>query len=489
MSIEFNRNEPIRAEELSRPVRIQRHGFAGRQVIGNVHLLRFILSLCFVLSIPAALMASNPIITTAYSADPSAHVFNGRMYVYASHDRNDARQFDMIDYHVYSSDDLQNWKDHGIAFRLSDSKWARSHLWAPDCAFWKGKYYLFYPAQDAAGNFHIGVAISDSPAGPFVDKGSPILGADGDDPSIFIDGNTPYLIWADNAATIARMKPDLTELAEAPRKLSGIDNFFEGPWIFKRRGLYYLTYPAFKPGGVGRGGHGQNYDYATAKDPMGPYTYKGPFTQSGPGGDNIHGSQVEWNGTWYCFYHDFSTSVGKPGHGFTRAVKMDEMYFTADGSILPLQWTETGPPQLHWLNAFSRMEAVTLNSTDVPEGEHAIAVDQNDAGTVYLGPATPGAWVKYAGVDFGKGANTFEVNTASATGGGEIELHVDGMDGPLLGTCTVRYTGGWQQWVEKSCPMKSIAGVHDLYLVLSGTGHDGLFNFESFTFSETEGAQ
>ncbi len=458
-------------------------------LIRRMMALAYMVVVVFAFGLTGTANASNPIVTTAYSADPSAHVFDGRMYVYASHDRNDAREFDMIDYHVYSSDDLQNWKDHGIAFRLSDTTWARSHLWAPDCAFWKGKYYLFFPAKDAAGKSHIGVAISDVPGGPFVDKGSPIAGTAGIDPAIFIDGDQAYLIWAQGGVKIARMKPDLTELAETPKQLDGIDNFFEGPWIFKRKNMYYLTYPAFKPGGVGRGGHGQNYDYAVSKSPMGPYTYKGPFTQSGPGGDNIHGSQVEWNGKWYCFYHDFSMSVGRPGHGFKRAVKMDEMHFASDGSILPLQWTKEGPPQTRSLDAFSRLEAVTLNSTDIPEGDHAISVGQNKAGVVYLGPAMPGAWAKYAGVDFGKGANRFLVNTASATGGGDIELHVDAMDGPLLGTCTVRYTGGWQQWKDQSCTIKNIAGVHDLYLIFRGTGLDGLFNFDSFSFSRAEGVQ
>jgi arabinoxylan arabinofuranohydrolase len=457
--------------------------------VRKLYFLSFLLGLLLIVGFCAEANASNPVISTAYSADPSAHVFKGRMYIYASHDRNDAREFDVVDYHVYSSDDLQNWKDHGIAFRLSDTSWARSHLWAPDCAFWKGRYYLFFPAQDAAGKFHIGVAVSDSPAGPFIDKGSPIAGPEGIDPSIFIDGDNAYLIWAQNGAMIARMTPDMSALAETPKKLDGLDNLFEGPWIFKRNDSYYLTYPAFRPGGVGRGGHGQNYDYAVAKDPMGPYVYKGAFTQSGPGGDNIHGSQVEWNGKWYCFYHDFSTSVGRPSHGYKRAVKMDEMHFGPDGSILPLQWTKEGPPQLHPLNAFSQLEAATLNSTDIPEGEHAVAVDQSKSGIVYLGPVMHGAWVKYAGVDFGKGANRFEVNAASATGGGNIDIHIDAMSGPLLAICTVRYTGGWQRWSKQSCVMKDISGIHDLYLVFSGAGNSGLFNFDSFRFSKSEETQ
>ena len=432
---------------------------------------------------PLAARAANPVITTAYSADPSAHVFQGRIYVYASHDRSDAREFDVQDYHVYSSDDLQNWQDHGVAFRLSDISWAKSHLWAPDCAFKDGRYLLYFPAQDAAGKFHIGVAMSGSPSGPFADKGSPIAGADGIDPSLFLDEDgQAYLIWAQDGLMMARMKPDLTELAESPHKISGAENFFEGPWLFKRGKLYYMTYPAFKPGGVGRGGHGQNYDYAISKTPAGPYVYKGAFTQSGPGGDNIHGSQLKWHGRWYCFYHDFSTSVGRPAHGYKRAVKMDEMQFAPDGAILPLEWTVDGPPQAKPLDAFSRMEAETLNSTDIPEGDHAIAVSGDSGGTVYLGPVLPGAWVKYAGVGFGAGADKFEVRAASPTAGGAIELHLDRMDGPLLGSCTVRSTGGWQRWITSSCEVTRTGGTHDLYMVFRGIGRDGLFNIDWFQF-------
>ena len=431
--------------------------------------------------------ASNPIINTAYSADPSAHVFDGRMYVYASHDRNDARKFDMVDYHVYSSDDLGNWRDHGVAFRLSDSTWAKSHLWAPDCAFKDDKYYLYYPAQDASGKPHIGVAVSTSPAGPFKDVGGPLPGVYGIDPSLFIDEDgTPWLTWAGDGPMLVRMKPDMTELAEPPRKLSGVENFFEGPWIFKRGGLYYYTYPAFRPGGVGRGGHGQNYDYAVARTVTGPYTYKGSFTQSAPGaeGDNIHGSQVEWKGKWYCFYHDFSTSVGHEHAGYKRAVKMDELRFSPDGSILPLLWTATGLPMLHPVNAFERHEAEELAATDVPEGAYPVAVTGDSPGPVWLGPSQPEAWVRYAGFDFGAGGATgLQFRVASATGGGEVEVHLDHRDNSAVGTCAVRYTGGWDRWETQDCTLPVITGHHDIYLIFRGDGHSGLFNLDWFQFT------
>ncbi len=431
--------------------------------------------------------ASNPIITTAYSADPSAHVFNNRMYVYASHDRNDAREFDVVDYHVYSSDDLQNWQDHGIAFRVTDSPWAKSHLWAPDCALKNGTYYLYYPAQDATGIAHVGVATSTSPAGPFKALPEPLPAVDGIDPSLFLDADgTPWLTWAgqNQSPMIARMKSNMVELAESPRRLTGLNNFFEGPWIFKRGSTYYYTYPAFRPGGVGRGGHGQNYDYAVASSVNGPYTYRGTFTPSAAGstGDNIHGSQVEWKGKWYCFYHDNSTSGGHEFSGYKRAVKMDEMHFAEDGSIQPLLWTATGPAQLQSVDAFASHEAETLAETDTPEGAHPVAVTGDSPGPVWLGPLLPGSWVRYAGLEFAGGARTLELKVASATGGGTLEVHLDSRSTPASATCVVRYTGGWNSWQTQSCPVPAITGRHDLYFVFRGEATSGLFNLDSFQF-------
>jgi arabinoxylan arabinofuranohydrolase len=189
--------------------------------------------------------ASNPIITTSYSADPSAHVFEGRMYVYASHDRDDAREFDMIDYHVYSSDDMENWRDYGVVLRLQDIHWAKSHLWAPDCGYRNGKYYLYFPAQDAKGVFRVGVAVGNSPSGPFVDSGRPIPGVQGIDPSIFTDSDgQAYLIWAasGNRVLMATMKPNMLELDGTPKQVDGAVNFFEGPWIFRRADLDWFEF-------------------------------------------------------------------------------------------------------------------------------------------------------------------------------------------------------------------------------------------------------
>ena len=431
--------------------------------------------------------AANPIITTAYSADPSGHVFGNRLYVYPSHDRNNAQVYDMSDYHVYSTDDMANWQDHGVILSLDQIPWAKGHLWAPDCGFYKGTYYLYFPADDTGKyHFRIGVATSKSPTGPFVAEPQPILGTGGIDPSVFIDDDgTPYLIWSGGGPRLCRLMPDMKTLDGTPVRLDGCDNFFEGPWLFKRAGLYYLTYPAFMPHGSGRGGSGQHYDYATAKTVNGPYTYKGTFTQSAPGTGNIHGSQVEWQGHWYCFYHDASLSLGNRKSGFRRSIRVDEMEFGPDGSLLPLKWTDSGPTKIKNLNPFVRCEAETLAKTAGPVGPESVSTEACAEGGVDLGGIGDGAWAEYANVDFGSGAKAFTARIASPGTDGRIELHLDRRDGPLVGVCFVPKTGGWQTWQTASCRALRTAGVHELFLVFHGSGTGGLFNFNWFQFTKS----
>ena len=452
-------------------------------------LIAFLLCLTALPLAMQAARADNPIVTTAYSADPSAHVFGNKMYVYPSHDRADAQEFDMNDYHVYSTDDMANWQDGGVILSLAQIPWAKAHLWAPDCNFYKGKYYLYFPADDNGKyEMKIGVATSASPTGPFVAEPHPIPGANGGDPSVFIDDDgTPYLIWAGNGPTLCRLTPDMKALAGTPTRLQGLDKFFEGPWIFKRAGLYYVTYPAFLKGGSGLGGNGQNYDYATAKNILGPYTYRGTFTRTRADesqGGNIHGSQVQWHGNWYCFYHDFSLSNGDPKSGFKRCVKVDLMHFGPNGGILPLKWTQTGPPKIKNLNPFVRRPAVSLCQSPGPRDPHYVQTEPCSEGGLDLGSISDGSWAEYANADFGRGAGTFTARVASPGTGSRLELHLDSRTGPLVGQRLVPGTGGWQTWQTVTCPVKGAAGVHDLFLTFHAPHPGGLLNLEWFRFGQ-----
>lgn len=462
--------------------------YPSKHVHSLKHLLAAVL-LCLAahLLMNQPVQALNPIITTNYSADPSAHVFGGKMYVYPSHDRNDAQEFDMNDYHVYSTDDMANWEDGGVILSLAQIPWAKAHLWAPDCNFYKGRYYLYFPADDTGKyDFKIGAATSASPTGPFVAEPKPIPGANGIDPSVFIDDDgTPYLIWAAGVPTLCKLTPDMKGLSGTPVPLKGCSKFFEGPWLFKRKGLYYLTYPAFQAGGSGDGGSGQNYDYATAKTISGPYTYGGTFTRSRadePQAGNIHGSQVEWNKVWYCFYHDCSLSNGDPKSGFKRCVKVDLLKFNSDGRLAPLVWTQTGPPKLKNLNPFVPHPAVSLCQSPGPADPLSVQTESCAEGGMDLGSISNGSWVQYANVDFGKGAKTFTARVASPAADSRIELHLDSQAGPLIGTCSAANTGGWQTWKTVTCPVSGAAGVHNLFLTFHAPHPGGLLNLRWFQF-------
>ena len=436
---------------------------------------------------------TNSIIHTGYSADPTARVFNGRLYVYPSHDLKDQKWWDMTDYHCYSTDDLANWQDHGVILDLSDVKWAASSLWAPDIVCKDGTYYFFFPAKTKSDGYRFGVATSKQPFGPFVDSGKFIDGPQGIDPAVLLDDDgQAYLAWGAAGAQPmgARLKSNLLELDGSPAKIEGIEHFFEGPWFFKRKGLYYFTYPAQMEGGTGHGGQGQNYDYAISDKPLGPYSYKGHFTRTNPGEENIHGSQLEWNGKWYCVYHDYTTapspqfSAQGKRISFKRNVRIDEMQFNPDGTIQELHKTRVGPAPLKNFNPYARCEAECLNKTEGPEGPHAISTEACSEGGVNLTGIHDGAWVRYANVDFGAGASRFAARTATEHEGVFMELRIDSPEGTLIGKCPVTNTGAWQKWGDSSCPVKDAKGVHQLYVKFTGPASGQLLNFDWFSFSK-----
>ena len=309
-----------------------------------------------------------PLVNDLYTADPSAHVFNGKIYIYPSHDEDidvenndNGDQYDMKDYHVYEMKDTETYpRDCGCVFTLDDVKWASKQLWAPDCVERNGKYYFFFPARDKTGMFRVGVAVGDKPEGPFKPEDDYIQGTYSIDPCCFPDTDGKYYLtfgglwggqldqyrnntWsADNkepreeeACTpkIALMKENMLELAEAPRNLVIVDEngdpltggddvrrYFEDPWLFKKGDTYYFTYST---------GTSHLLCYATSKNVYGPYTYGGCIL-SPVLGWTTHHSILEFNGKWYLFYHDCERSKGI---NQKRNVKFRELTFKPDGKI------------------------------------------------------------------------------------------------------------------------------------------------------------
>lgn len=310
-----------------------------------------------------------PLVTDLYTADPSAHVYNGKIYIYPSHDQDkdaddndNGDQYDMIDYHVFEMTDTETYpRDLGKVLSLEQIKWASKQVWAPDCVEKDGKYYFVFPARDKEGMFRIGIAKGDNPAGPFIPEDNYIKGSYSIDPCMFPDTDGKYYmsfggLWggqldqyrdnkwsADNkepqgsepalSPKIALMKDNLLEFAEEPRDILIVDEngkplearddkrrFFEGPWIFKKDDTYYFTYST---------GTSHFICYATSKNIYGPYTYRGIILTPVLGWTTHH-SILEFQGKWYMFYHDCEISKGV---NHKRNIKFTSLEFNPDGTI------------------------------------------------------------------------------------------------------------------------------------------------------------
>lgn len=295
-------------------------------------------------AVVSTLTAGNPLLPHVYAADPSAHVWPGddRIWLYTSHDEPDTNSHStMSSYHVFSSRDLVSWTDHGRVFHLDNAPWAASHMWAIDAVLRNGKYHLIYCAQQKEGDgmFRTGVAVSDRPEGPFTDEG-PIQGVDwGQDPALFVDDdNTPYLFWgAGGGCKGARLTEDLMSAVPGTQQdlSKQLTHVFEGPWVNKIKGRYYLTYP-----GLVDEKWPEKMFWATADKPLGPYTFGGMFmdTHQDFAGTN-HGSVIEFDGKWIFFYHSSWLSGGKSE---VRNLMADYLEFDDTGCLKMVKPTRQG---------------------------------------------------------------------------------------------------------------------------------------------------
>ena len=318
-------------------------------------------------------LMKEPLITHIYTADPSAHVFEGKVYIYPSHDldhdnpdTDTGEQYDMVDYHAFSMKDMTSEViDHGEILHVDDVPWAEQQMWAPDAAFKNGTYYFYFPAKDDEGIFRIGVATSQSPAGPFTAQPKPIPGSFSIDPCSFIDDDgQAYLYfgglwggqlekWASGSfeeqgvqlaaadpalgPRVARLTSDMLHFDGAVEEINITDEngqpllagdtarrYFEGPWVHKYHGTYYLSYST---------GDTHFIAYATSKSPTGPFVFRG-YILTPVIGWTTHHSIVEVEGKWYLFYHDSSLSGGASNK---RCVKVTELFYDKDGTIQTIE--------------------------------------------------------------------------------------------------------------------------------------------------------
>ena len=448
--------------------------------------------------------AQNPFVQTWCTSDPAPMVWNDRLYVYTGHDEDGADFFWMQEWRIYSTDDMVNWTDHGSPLALEDFTWADDRAWASQCVERDGKFYWYICAHSKISNgMAIGVAVGDSPTGPFRDAlGKPLFengSWDHIDPTVLIDDDgQAWLMWGNPQVYYLKLNRDMIsyegelgllpmteEAFGAPRMdkrekgKTYKDSYVEGPWLMKKavptklkkgkvksktKALYYLLYAA--------GGVPEHISYSTAPSPTGPWTYAGEImplcdTKS----FTNHCGIADFRGHNYFFYH---TGKLPNGGGFGRSVAVEEFQYNADGSFPTIMPTDQGVSPIATFSPFRRVEAETMAFSQ------GIKTEQNNKVGVYVTDIHNGDYIKLQNVDFGdRSPRTFKASAASGLRGGQIELRIDSIKGQCLATLSVPATGGWENWQTLSAPVNgTVSGTHDLFLVFTGRKGPKLFNLD-----------
>ena len=402
------------------------------------------------LGLAPALDAQNPIIRDQFTADPTARVFEGKVYLYPSHDiispvEPERKWFSMADYHVFSSEDLVNWTDHGMILSQENVPWGNPEgysMWAPDCVYKNGKYYFYFPNAPKEGRgFAIGVAIADKPYGPFTPEQKPIEGVGGIDPCVLIasDG-TAYLYWSGGGLRGAKLADNMLELdGESVRLDENLPaGFKEGPFIFERNGKFYLTYPWVQD-------RTETLAYAMSDNPLGPYEFKGIIMAQSPSACwTNHHSLVEYKGEWYLFYHhnDYSPQFDK-----NRSARIDRVIFNEDGTIQPVT------PTLRGVGISPARSTIQLDRYSFLS-QGGTYIDflniENPFEGWFVSLPRPETWVEYEDIDFGNASpKTVKMRVRSEKG---ARVAFSAAENQYFAHMDIPASAAW---TEVSAPMES----------------------------------
>ena len=473
-----------------------------------------ILSACCSMS----LFAQNPIVQTWYTSDPAPMVCGDKIYVYTGHDEDGADFFWMQEWRVYSSEDMVNWTDHGSPLNLSSFKWADDRAWASQCIERNGRFYWFICAHSTITNgMAIGVAVSDSPTGPFCDAIGKPLYDDGSwdniDPTVTIDDDgQAWLFWGNPTINYAKLNENMvsfgSEVKQVKQTVEGFgspfikdrqqgvkykDCYTEGPWIMQRsffpvdkkgrkakksQKLYYLLYAA--------GGIPEHIAYSTAPSFEGPWTYRGEIMpQEDTKSFTNHCGVTDFKGHSYFFYH---TGKLPGGGGFGRSTAVEEFEYNTDGTFPLIHHTDEGVSPIGTLNPYCRHEAETM------AWSVGVKAEQNDKTGVYLSNIHNGDYIKVREVDFDANGctdavisgspKTFSATVASALQGGSIEVRLDSLDAKPIAILKVPHTGGWEEWkMVTTSVTTTVKGKHDVYFAFKGMKGPKLFTFDNWRFN------
>lgn len=404
-----------------------------------------------------------PLVQTKYTADPAPYVHNDTVYLYTTHDEDNSEGFNMQDWLLYTSTDMVNWQDHGAVASLKDFKWYKGNngAWAEQVIERNGKWYMYCPIH---GN-GIGVLVSNSPYGPFSDPlGEPLVWQrehwNDIDPSVMIDDDgQAYMYWGNPDLYYVKLNEDMISYSGEIVKMPKIQDYQEGPWIYKRNSHYYLAFASTCcPEGVG---------YAMSSSPIGPWEYKGHIMDHTHRTRGNHPGIIDYKGKSYLFglcYDIFRLETGR--HAERRSAIAAEMSYNADGTINMLPYFQDCTlEQIEPFNPYRRVEAETMawgyglktaprRSWDAPYSNQ-IVTDIDD-----------GEFILVRGVDFGSGAKGFKVIASTHMLGGVIELHLDSKNGKKV--AEVKIGNSKAEYVEYSTQVKGAKGIHDLYILFKG---------------------
>lgn len=419
--------------------------------------------------------AQRPIIQTKYTADPAPMVYNDTVFLYTTHDEDDAEGFKMQDWLLYTSTDMVNWTDHGVVASLKSFDWVKrdNGAWAEQVVERNGKFYMYCPIH---GN-GIGVLVSDSPYGPFKDPlGKPLVWQkehwDDIDPTVFIDEDgQAYMYWGNPNCYYVKLNEDMISYSGDIVKLKETpEHYQEGPWFYKRNGHYYLAFASTCcPEGIG---------YAMSDSPTGPWKTKGYIMRPTERTRGNHPGIMDYKGKSYVFGLNYDLlKLETNTHYERRSVSVAEMHYNEDGTIQEVPyWADTKLEQIGTFNPFRKVEAETMawgyGLKTAPNADKSLSVvDVNN-----------GEYICVRGVDFGKNkARRFEVS-ALPLEGGNLKIRLDAPDGKIVGNVNIPQGNEISKYELYSCEVNAVSGIHDLYLSFEGENNKDLFELDYWKF-------
>lgn len=419
--------------------------------------------------------AQRPIIQTKYTADPAPMVYNDTVFLYTTHDEDDAEGFKMQDWLLYTSTDMVNWTDHGVVASLKSFDWVKrdNGAWAEQVVERNGKFYMYCPIHGSG----IGVLVSDSPYGPFKDPlGKPLVWQkehwDDIDPTVFIDEDgQAYMYWGNPNCYYVKLNEDMISYSGDIVKLKETpEHYQEGPWFYKRNGHYYLAFASTCcPEGIG---------YAMSDSPTGPWKTKGYIMRPTERTRGNHPGIMDYKGKSYVFGLNYDLlKLETNTHYERRSVSVAEMHYNEDGTIQEVPyWADTKLEQIGTFNPFRKVEAETMawgyGLKTAPNADKSLSVvDVNN-----------GEYICVRGVNFGKNkARRFEVS-ALPLEGGNLKIRLDAPDGKIVGNVNIPQGNETSKYELYSCEVNAVSGIHDLYLSFEGENNKDLFELDYWKF-------